>query len=289
MSETSDPANVQAGDLPDAQSSRAPEAEGTGAPSDLSVVDPPSIDASDWAETELDLESAQLLTRFLMGAAFMGADELFERLRYFQQEIDTEPWLLDGDSNLDQASNSALLRYLAVGLMARGQRTVGNGVQRAFRAALGTTSWALGRADRLTDNPLTGPVRRRMAARVQAFGKGTAQIIREGQREEQVSRRLAGQTINEIIDEVLDYVAENPDIQESIRYLVAQQGVGLANVVADNSRTVTVAADYLAERLVRRVLRRKPRADLEPSPLTGMPQTMYKAEAPHTGEDNDVK
>jgi hypothetical protein len=223
-----------------------------------------------------------------MGAAFMGADELFERLRFFQQDIDAEPWILDGDSGLDQASNVALLRYLAVGLVARGQRMVGNGLQRAFHAAVGTTSWALGRADRLTDNPLTRPVRRRMAARVQAFGKGAAQIIREGQREEQVSRRLAGQTINEIIDEVLDYVAENPEIQASIRHLVAQQGVGLANVVADNSRTVTVAADYVAERLVRRILRRTPRAELPPSPLTGMPQTMYRAEAPKTGEDIDV-
>jgi hypothetical protein len=289
MSETSDSTTVQGGDAPDAQGPRAFEAEGTALPSDLAVPDQPSIDTSDWAETEFDLESVQLLTRFLMGAAFMGADELFERLRYFQQEIDAEPWLLDDDSNLDQASNVALLRYLAVGLLARGQKTVGNGLQRAFRSAVGTTNWALGRADRLTDNPLTGPVRRRMAARVRAFGKGTAQIIREGQREEQVSRRLAGQTINEIIDEVLDYVAENPEIQASVRHLVAQQGVGLANVVADNSRTVTVAADYLAERLVRRILRRQPRAELPPSPLTGIPQTMYQTEAPITGEDHDVK
>ena len=289
MSETSDAATVHEGDLSAAQGSQAPEAEGIGPPSDLSVVDQPRIDTSQWAETELDLESVQLLARFLMGAAIMGGDELFQRLRYFQQEIDAEPWVLAGDSSLDQASNVALLRYLAIGLFVRGQKTVGNGVQRAFRAALGTTNWALGRADRLTDNPLTGPLRRRMAERVQAFGKGTAQIIREGQREEQVSRRLAGQTINEIIDEVLDYVAENPEIQASIRHLVTQQGVGLANVVADNSRTVTVAADYVAERLVRRILRRTPRAELPPSPLTGMPQTMYEAEAPNIGEDSDVK
>jgi hypothetical protein len=289
MSETNTSASVQEGDLPDAQGTQAPEVEGTGSPSDLSVVDQGGIDRSQWAETELDLESAQLLARFLMGVAFMGADELFERLRYFQQEIDAEPWVVDGDSNLDQASNVALLRYLAVGLFARGQRMVTNGMQRGFRVALGTTSWALGRAHRLTDNPLTGPLRRRMAERVQAFGKGTAQIIREGQREEQVSRRLAGQTINEIIDEVLDYVAENPEIQASIRHLVTQQGVGLANVVADNSRTVTVAADYVAERLVRRILRRTPRAELPPSPLTGMPQTMYEAEAPNIREDSDVK
>lgn len=288
MSETSDAANILEADLSDAQGPQPPEAGDTGAQSNLSVTDQPSIDTSQWAKTELDLEGVQLLTRFLMGAAFMYGEEFFERLRFFQQEMDTEPWVLDGDSSLEQASNVALLRYLAVGLFARGQRRAGQGAQRVFRAAVRTTSWALGRAERLTDNPLTGPVRRRVAARVQAFGRGAAQIIREGQREEQVSRRLAGQTIDEIIDEVLDYVAENPEIQASVRHLVAQQGVGLANVVADNSRTVTVAADYFTERLVRRILRRTPRAELPPSPLEGVPQTMYEPGAPKTGEDIDV-
>jgi hypothetical protein len=288
VSETSASANILDDDLPDAKDTQSPGSEGTEVQSDLSVADQANIDTSRWVQTELDLESVQLLTRFLMGAAFVYGGGLFERLRFFQQEIDAEPWVLDGDNNLDQASNVALVRYLAVGLFARGQRMVGNGAQRVFRAAVGTTSWALGRADRLTNNPLTGPVRRRMAAQVRALGKEAIQIIREGQREEKVSRRLAGQTIDEIIDEVLDYVAENPEIQASIRHLVAQQGMGLANVVADNSRTVTVAADYVAERLVRRILRRTPRAELPPSPLTGMPQTMYRAEAPSTGEDNDV-
>jgi hypothetical protein len=288
MTETSDSTNILDATLPDAQDAQALETEGTAASPDLSGVEQSSIDTGDWAKTELDRESVQLLTRFLMGAAFMYGDELFDRLRFFQQEIDAEPWVLDRDSSLDQASNVALLRYLAVGLLARGQRMVGSGLQRAFRTAVGTTGWALSRADRLTNNSLTGPVRRRVAAQVRALGKGTVQIIREGQREEQVSRQLAGQTINEIIDEVLDYVAENPEIQASIRHLVAQQGVGLANVVADNSRTVTVAADYVAERLVRRILRRAPRAELPPSALEGVPQTMYQPEVPETAEGNDV-
>ena len=275
MSETSDSTSVLEGDVPDAQGSQAPDAEGTGFPSDLSVVGQPSIDTSQWAETELDLEGVQLLTRFLMGAALMGGDELFQRLRYFQQEIDAEPWVLDGDSNLDQASTTALFRYLAIGLFVQGQRMVTHGMQRGFRAAVGTTRWAFGTADRMTDNRLTGPLRRGLAARVRRWGKGAVRVIKEGKREEQISRQLAGQTINEIIDEVLDYVAENPDMQEAIRHLVAQQGVGFANVVADNSRSVTVAADYAAERLVRRILRRTPRAQLPPSPLAGQQQIMY--------------
>jgi hypothetical protein len=139
----------------------------------------------------------------------------------------------------------------------------------------------------VTDNWLTGPLRRSVATRVRGWGKGAVQVIKEGKREEQISRQLAGQTINEIIDEVVDYVAENPDMQEAIRHLVAQQGVGFASVVADNSRSVTAAADFLAERLVRRILRRTPRAQLPPSPLAGQPQTMYSADAPNPEEVAD--
>ena len=99
MSETSDSANVPEADLPPAQGPQAPVAEGTVAPPEPPVVEQPSIDTGQWAETELDLEGLQLLTRFLMGAVFMYGDELFERLRFFQQEIDAEPWILDGDKS----------------------------------------------------------------------------------------------------------------------------------------------------------------------------------------------
>lgn len=287
MSEARDSNGLWQGNAPAAQSQQAAGAAGDGTALDLSIADPPSIDVDQRAETELDLESVYLLARFLMGAAFLGGDELFRRLRYFQQEIDAEPWSVGGDGTLDQESNTALLRYLAIGLFARGQRTVTNGIERGFRAALGTTSWAFNRADRMTDNWLTGPLRRSLAAGVRGWGKGAAQVIKEGKREEQISRQLAGQTINEIIDEVVDYVAENPDMQEAIRHLVAQQGVGFANVVADNSRSVTVAADYLAERLVRRILGRTPRAQLPLSPLAGQPQTMYSPTVPKPEEVAD--
>jgi hypothetical protein len=43
---------------------------------------------------------------------------------------------------------------------------------------------------------------------------------------------------------------------------------------------VTVAGDDALEGLVRRVLRRKPRRDLSPSPMLGKPQDMYRDKAP---------
>lgn len=245
------------------------------------------VDRARWAGQELDLEGVQLLSRFLMGTVLTGGDALMQRLRFFQEQVEAEPWLLVGDNNLDQESTTALLRYLAIGLYLRGQKRVGRGVRRGFRFALGTASWALGGVNRLTNTRLTRSLRRSASARGRDWADETVQIMEEGRREEQNARLLAGQTIDEIIDEVVEYLAENPDMQASIRHLIGQQSVGLANVMADNARSVSASADNIAERVVRRILRRTPRRQLPPSPLAGHSQTMYSPKVPSLVEDGD--
>lgn len=248
-----------------------------------------AADRARWAGQELDLEGVQLLSRFLMGTVLTGGDALMQRLRFFQEQVEAEPWLLISDNNLDQESTTALLRYLAIGLYLRGQKRVGHGVRRGFRFALGTASWALGGVNRLTSTRLTRSLRRSASARARDWAEETVQIMEEGRREEQNARLLAGQTIDEIIDEVVEYLAENPDMQASIRHLIGQQSVGLANVMADNARSVSASADNIAESVVRRILRRTPRRQLPPSPLTGQAQTMYSPEVPSLAEDGDGK
>jgi hypothetical protein len=102
--------------------------------------------------------------------------------------------------------------------------------------------------------------------------------------EEQNARLLASQTVGEVIDELLDFMSENPDLAEFVRELIGQQSVGLAGVVRDNARQVSSTADYIAEGVVRRILRRRSRRDMPPSPLMGKPQTMYSIEDPTQGE-----
>jgi hypothetical protein len=82
-------------------------------------------------------------------------------------------------------------------------------------------------------------------------------------------------TINDIIDQVIDYLSEDPQIQAQIRRLIAAQGLGLGDVVVDNTRLMSAGADDALERIARRILRLTPRSDLAPSPLAGKPQTMY--------------
>lgn len=58
----------------------------------------------------------------------------------------------------------------------------------------------------------------------------------------------------------IDYLNENP---EKVRNLVSGQGVGLAAEMLDQVRERTVTADSVAEMVVRGLLRKKPRADVE--------------------------
>ena len=111
--------------------------------------------------------------------------------------------------------------------------------------------------------------------------------VDEGRLEEQKSRLLASQSLLGITDDVMDYVASSPELTGYITDLIGGQGAGLAGVVADNAREMTASGDDTAERLVRRILRRKARQDLPPSPIAGQPQTMYEPQPQEPGADDD--
>jgi hypothetical protein len=224
-----------------------------------------------------DLEA---ISRFLTGILILGGDELLQRLRAIQQEVEADPNLLDQRA-LEDETTATLLRYLALGLVARGQRGITKGVRSGFLASLGATSWVFGKVDRLTDNRLMRPVRRPIESRLRDLGQATGIVIREGQIEDQKSKLVATEGLGEIIDDVLDFVGRNPEMQQAVRSLIAQQGVGFGRVVGDNARQLSVTGDNITEALVRRLLRRSPRSDLPPSLLEGKAQTMY---APETQE-----
>jgi hypothetical protein len=226
----------------------------------------------------LEFERLQLVTRLLVGFLAVGGDELLQWLREFQQEIDSDPSLLPTRPRSEDATELELLRYLTIGLLVRGEKAVARGVSRGFRLSANATGWALGTLNRLTDNRLVRPFRKRAERRLRAWEQETELVIREGRLEEQSGRWLAGQTVNEITDTIMDSLADNPALDELIQDMIGQQSVGLAGVVMDNTRQVTTGADYVIEGLIRRLLRRTPRQALPPSPLAGKPQVMYQYE-----------
>ena len=61
----------------------------------------------------------------------------------------------------------------------------------------------------------------------------------------------------------IDYLNEHPN---AVQQLVSGQSLGIAGQVMDEVRERTVTADSVAETLVRSILRKKPRAEIEPPP-----------------------
>jgi hypothetical protein len=231
------------------------------------------------ASTGLEFERLQLLTRLLLGSLSQGSGELMERLRDLEREIQAEPDLPGQESGPVDETVYDLLRYLGIGLLARGETQIGRRARRGYYFSLGVTSWFIEQVDRATDNVLVRPVRRPIESRIRNLWEQIGLVAEEGKQEEQTARLLTRRAVFVTLDELVDSLAESPELADLIKRQTAQRSAGLGQVAVDNTRRATVRADDLAEGLVRRLLRRRPRQELPRSPLLGEPQTMYSLEA----------
>jgi hypothetical protein len=177
-----------------------------------------------------------LATRLLIGLLLSGSGELWQRVEELQEEILADPGLLPRETATQVDTTGHALRYLAISLLLRGERKVSSGIRSGVDLSLGMVRWSLRTLDRLTDNPLGRPLRRPMSARTRDWGNQLARLIEEGKREEQTSRVLASESIRVIVDQVVDLVAENPELERLIAEEVRQKGVGLVTGAADNPR-----------------------------------------------------
>jgi hypothetical protein len=119
------------------------------------------------------------------------------------------------------------------------------------------------------------PLRRPIEVRIQRLGDQVAEIIEEGKREEQDSRILAAESVQSVVENIFDQVAESEELDRLIMELVGQKSVSYATSLVDNVRTLTATADDTLDGVLRKLLRRKSRRALPPSPVEGQPQTMY--------------
>jgi hypothetical protein len=224
----------------------------------------------------------ELATRLVVGLLSSGSGELLRRLDELQEEVLADPGVVPRDVFAQTTSNRDALRYLTIALLLRSQRRVTNSVRSGARGgralSMGAVRWTVRAMDRLTDNPLGRPLRRPIAQRARRWEQQLAQLIQEGEIEEETSKVLASESVGLIIDQVVDLVAENPELDRLLAELVSQKSVGYATVMADNTRTRAATADDITDALLRRLLRRKPLRELPPSPLEGKPQTMYRSE-----------
>lgn len=221
-------------------------------------------------------EDLQPLSRVLLGLLLLGGEELARHVRQSQEQLEAELTGMDEAWTALDETPWDLVRHLAIGTLVRGRKRIAGGLHKGVLLSVGTAGRMAGKLDTWTDNRLMRPVRRPIESRWKRLRQYAGRVAEVGRREEQSSRLLAAQTADGVIDEIMAYISHNPELALLIREQIAAQSAGLAEVVAGNTRQVTVAGDQAVEGAVRRFLRRKPRGALPLSPFVGKPQTMYR-------------
>ncbi len=220
-------------------------------------------------------------TRVLVGFALIGGDELLKRLQMLERDFDAlppDPKEIAGRIRTSPTGQYIPdeIRHALIGLAFEAQEQVRVQTPRLLAAADQIISDVTRPAQSILNHiPLVGSLSRSLGLQYDTLQKrGEDRLnrwIAIGQREEARSRVLADQTFTKIVDDVISYLADKPEVQE----LITGQTTGLAGEVLDEVRERTVSGDSFLEGIVRAVLRKTPRAELPP-PSTEIRQSAVK-------------
>jgi hypothetical protein len=221
---------------PDSATTSTPE---TGEPA-AATVSPADEETFDATETLLLL---------LAGALLEGNDALLARLRRWRAETDN---VTPGDAAAP-SPGARSLRHALLGMLLDSPLALRR--QWALTGRFTHTFFALAT---LPLRPVAGSRLVRSAGRrfndLVAEGESTvAAWMAAGQAEEPRARALAQRATNDLIDDVIRHLSENPELAEMIQ----TQSVSLAGEVTDSIRARTVTADTAVERVARALLRRE--------------------------------
>ncbi len=207
-------------------------------------------------DSDSDFDTIESLLRLLVGAGIEAPAELIERLKKWEAiAAETKP-----EAELADDIVSANLRYALVGLLFETQGQIRGGVSRFGRLLGASSRIFLKTAQPITQSRPLQPVTNRYDEMVRRGEAAVNRWIERGRSEEPHSRLIAREALGRTIDEVIDHLAENPEIRD----LVTQQSVGMAGAMVDGVRSRTVTADTLLERVARGLLNRAPREQLPP-------------------------
>ena len=230
-------------------------------------------------DQDSDEDNLDLGLRFLVGLLAIGVDEAVLRLQKMQAKLNQDPDLWRAGIPAPGKTLRRQAWYLGLGLFQRGQKRLRRDLRRVFQWSMGNAGHAASSSTEWAGRRLPSTLRDTLETRLVHWRAQAAEIIQEGEVEEYQGRALVTGAIGELIAEIMNEIASNPDLQDYVQDIVGQQGVGMATSVVDNARSVALTADEAAEGLLRWLFRRTPRRDLPPSPVAGQPQTMYAPKA----------
>lgn len=213
------------------------------------------------ADPEFDAYMAVI--RMLIGGTIEGAAALTRRLELWEAELNAA----EGEPQPGEIQRSGdVARYMLVGMALSAGDSVRRQTVKLAQASDVLFRFSGSMAQPLVDNRLTGivgrPLDRAFNRLVERGQKSVNRWVERGRNEEPGARRLARKTYLEFVDEFIDHLAENEELAD----LVQEQSVSLASEAVDEFRSRTVSADEVAEKLVRRLLRRPPRHELPAPP-----------------------
>ncbi len=214
-----------------------------------------------------EFDALESLVRLIVGGAIEAPAELVARLQQWEEQAAQTG---DAHSLAPTPAATEQLRYALVGLALAAHDQARSGASRFGRLVDVSAGRLLRAARPLTGNPLMQPVQRRYENLIAEGETAVNRWIERGRAEEPRSRLVARQAVNLTIDEVIQHLAENPEVRD----LVTQQTYGIADEVVGGVRSRTVTADIVLERLARGLLRRPPREQLPPP----IPEVMAQAD-----------
>jgi hypothetical protein len=202
-------------------------------------------------EPQPDLDALMGLMRLLVGGAMEGVDELFRRLKEHQIELKQNQAAAitiypDDETDLER------LRYALIGLLFETPQVMARSLSTVGQTTTKATNLITRMISPVTNSRLMRPVQNRYDTVAARGEEMLERLVESGWSEEKAGRLLARNASAEVMDELLAYLAEKPEI----RQLVQQQGVGLAGELVEQIRGRAAAADNLVDRISGTILRR---------------------------------
>lgn len=175
----------------------------------------------------------RLALRLALGSIILGQEELNRRFQDKQAQLNQSlsPYV---SIKSDESSNDRA-RYAVEGALVQTSETVSRGLQTAGNATNAVFRLASRLARPVTGSRIMRPVRQQFD-RFEARGEQVMQTwINVGRSEEYLSRALVQDTSTEIIEEVLDYLAVSPEMDQ----LVEQQTSEMAGDMVEEFQEKT--------------------------------------------------
>ena len=231
----------------------------------------PKVIPLDDQDAPPDFDPAIALTRLVLGGAVEGMDQLVDQLKQWEGQTQAELEAI----NTEELEEIDRLRYALIGFVFESQVRL-----REEFAKIDRDNSFLNGLLEITDNPILRPLHDGIDQLSKRIEADINRWVHLGQAEEQQSRAVARQTIDNVMEDVIDYLARNPDVRD----LIQQQSVGIMGNAVDNVRTATTSGDELLERIARRIFGRAPRTELRQQQLPPGQNNRQVPPGPNNGD-----